>query len=45
MMLCLLVDIGQNTSSQGSESLNSLFKEFGTIKQEMITWNIYELMT
>ena len=34
-----------HTSSQRSESLNSFFKKFGTMKREMITWNIFELMT
>ena len=34
-----------HTCSQRSESLNSFFEEFGTMKREMITWNIYELMT
>ena len=34
-----------HTSSQRSESLNSLFKGFGTMKREITTWNIFELMT
>ena len=34
-----------HTSSQRSESLNSFFKGFGTMKREMTTWNIFELMS
>ena len=34
-----------HTSSQRSDSFNSLFKGFGTMKREMTTWNIYKLMT
>ena len=34
-----------HTSSQRSESLNNLFKGFGSLKQEMIYWNIFQLMT
>ena len=25
--------------------MNSFFKDFGTTRREMTTWNIYELMT
>ena len=34
-----------HNSSQRSESLNIFFKGFGTMKREMTTWNIFELMT
>ena len=34
-----------HTSSQRLESLNRFFKGFGTMKREIITWNIYELTT
>ena len=34
-----------HTSTQRSESLNNFFKGYGTMKKEMTTWNIYELMT
>ena len=34
-----------HTSSQRSESLNGLIKGFGSLKNEMVQWNIYQLMT
>ena len=34
-----------HTSSQRSESLNGLIKGFGSLKKEMVQWNIYQLMT
>ena len=34
-----------HTSRQRSESLNSFSKGFGTMKREMATWNIFELMS
>ena len=40
-----LIFTAGHTSSQRSDSLTSFFKEFGTMKREMTTWNIYELTT
>ena len=34
-----------HTSSQRLESLNSLIKGFGSLKKDMVQWNIYQLMT
>ena len=30
-----------HTSSQRSESLNSLIRSFGSLKKDMVQWNIY----
>ena len=34
-----------HASSQRLESLNSLIKGFGSLKKDMVQWNIYQLMT
>ena len=34
-----------HASSQRSESLNGLIKGFGSLKEEIVQWNIYQLMT
>ena len=34
-----------HTSGQRSESLNGLIKGFGSLQNEMVQWNIYQLMT
>ena len=34
-----------HTSNQRSESLNGLIKGFGSLKKEMVQWNIYQLRT
>ena len=34
-----------HTRRQRSESLNGLIKGFGSLKKEMVQWNIYQLMT
>lgn len=34
-----------HTSSQRLESLNNLFKGFGSLKKKIIYWNIFQLMT
>ena len=36
--------VGQ-TNSQRSAFLNSLIKGFGSLKKDMVQWNIYQLMT
>ena len=33
------------TNSQRSEFLNSLIEGFGSLKRDMVQWNIYQLMT
>ena len=34
-----------HASSQRSESLNGLIKGFGSLKQKIVQWNLYQLMT
>ena len=34
-----------HTKSQRSESMNSLIKGFGSLKKDIVQWNIYQLMT